>query len=655
MFLQLQQHSFLLGKRPNGFTEHFYTEWDDGLGKEKIGLFLVLSIASTQIPGMEVAREAFQLLQDHFLHDLSGDPYDRFESALREINVMVNEKEKELGIKFVPNVHVVCGVVQKDMLFLSQRGEAQGYLVRKRHLSSITDGLFDEKNKEDLFQNIASGALEVSDTVLLVTGPLVHYLTAGELAKVLSEKDLVEAGHDLQGLLGGEIEEQIAVLAFEVLEKTEEVIAPARIVAEELALEEAEEEVVPEPVVEAAPKKDHPFKAATQRLQGFASGAQEWAVWERFGKFKEMERKRLLPLILGLSVFLVGGIFLLNFTLGKQRVIQQMEEKLATAQDQVAQASTRGSFDKLEASDLLASAEEAAVEILDSGYLGGEASDLLDQIKEERNTLDNVIVVDKELTLLTDLTASLGQNKAVAVVPEADKHVVLSSGQVMDVLIDQVQTPVALAGEGAGVAATYFADQNNIAILLEKGLLEYTEGNLQVADTADVNWKSGVQVVTYSNKLYILDPVQGQIWRYQRGTSGYTGAQAYVDATKVDLKSMLSMAIDGNVWLLDSEGTITKLLSGAPVEFKIKKAPLTPIKGASKLYTDLEETRLFVLDPSQDRVLVYDKSAKSGDLTYSTQYVFEGLKGKLVDFYFDKDRSTMVLLTDSALYEYSFK
>jgi hypothetical protein len=653
MFLQLQQHSFFLGKRPNGFTEHFYTEWDDGLGKEKIGLFLVLSIASTQIPGMEVAREAFQLLQDHFLHDLSGDPYDRFENALREINVMVNEKEKDLGVKFVPNVHVVCGVVQKDMLFLSQRGEAQGYLVRKRHLSSITDGLFDEKNKEDLFQNIASGALEVSDSVLLVTGPLVHYLTPGELSKVLSEKNLVEAGHELQNLLGGEIEEQIAVLAFEVLEKTEEVREPVRVAAEALALDEVEESE-PE-YIEPAPKKDHPFKAASARLRSFASGAQEWGVWGKLSEFKAMERKRLLPLIAGVGIFLVVGVFLLNFTLGKQRVIQNMEEKLATAEDQVAQASTRGSFDKLEASDLLASAEAAAVEILDSGYLGGEAAALLDEIEEQRETLDNVIVVDEELTLLADLTSSLAQNTAIAVAPDADKHVVLSSSQVMDVLIDQVQTPVPLAGEGAGVSATYFADQNNIAILLAKGLLEYTDGNLQVADTADVSWKSGVQVVTYSNKLYILDPVEGQIWRYQRGTSGYTGAQAYVDAATVDLKNTVSMAIDGNVWLLDSEGVITKLLSGALVDFSIKKAPLTSIKGATKLVTDLEETRLFVLDPSQNRVLVYDKSSKSGDLTYSTQYKFEGLKGELVDFYFDKNRNAMILLTESALYEYSFQ
>ena len=69
MYLELQQQSILLGRRPSGFTEHYYTEWDDGLGKEKISLFLVMSIDSTQVPGAELGKEAFQLLQDHFLDD----------------------------------------------------------------------------------------------------------------------------------------------------------------------------------------------------------------------------------------------------------------------------------------------------------------------------------------------------------------------------------------------------------------------------------------------------------------------------------------------------------------------------------------------------------------------------------------------------------
>ena len=87
-------------------------------------------------------------------------------------------------------------------------------------MSSITEGLFDEKNTEDLFQNIASGVLEVNDSVILVTGKLVQYVTPSELSKVFSEQSLMEAVKELEEMISGDIEEQMALLTFDILEKS---------------------------------------------------------------------------------------------------------------------------------------------------------------------------------------------------------------------------------------------------------------------------------------------------------------------------------------------------------------------------------------------------------------------------------------------------
>ncbi|MEK7146611.1 MAG: hypothetical protein AAB802_05555, partial [Patescibacteria group bacterium] len=62
MLVQLQQESLTIGRKPLGFTQHYYTEWDDGLGQEKISMFLVLTITSSQVAAEEVGKEAFQLL-----------------------------------------------------------------------------------------------------------------------------------------------------------------------------------------------------------------------------------------------------------------------------------------------------------------------------------------------------------------------------------------------------------------------------------------------------------------------------------------------------------------------------------------------------------------------------------------------------------------
>ena len=106
--------------------------------------------------------------------------------------------------------------------------------------------------------------------------------------------------------------------------------------------------------------------------------------------------------------------------------------------------------------------------------------------------------------------------------------------------------------------------------------------------------------------------------------------------------------------MLNEGGTITKLLSGDEIEYSVTDAPLDSIEGVVALYTELEVNQLYLLDAAKDRLLIYNKSSRTEDITYSQQYVLDGLRGDLVDMYVDKDRDTIVLVTDSALYELGF-
>ncbi len=661
MFLQLQQESLVLGRKPVGFTEHYYTEWDDGLGKDKIALFLLISINSTQVPGAEVAKEAFQLLQDHFLDDLSGDPYDRFEAALREINGMINEKEKELGLKFIPNVNVIIGVIQKDALYLSQRGEAAGYLIRKRHVSSITEGLYDEKNKEELFQNIASGGLEVGDSTIFVTGPLIQYVTPNDLSKIFSEQPLSEAMRELDDLLQSDMDEQMTLLSFEVLEKTEAIAAPVEREDREMVVEEADEELeeAPRRHAHARMEEDGDLRPRANKvnkgieaLRKFAARQESWAFMDRV---RAWDKKKLLVAMGSIAAVLVLGIFLLYTFLGKQRVMQEMADKLALAEENIIQAETQGAFDKAKANELLDQAETLAIEVLDSGYSGGEASQLLDEIEKERDSIDNVQDVSEEVRLVVDLSDKLSGVPLIGVEPYGDRIVAYTAQNAYQILLDQVENPDLLVETTDKVnAGEFFDDYDSIVMTTAGGnLVEYTDGNAQLADTADVTWHTGVDIATYSNKVYILDPASNQIWRYQRGTDGYGSAAAYF-SSDIDLSKAVSMAVDGSVWILSSDGSLVKYLSGALVEYGIKKAPLNSMEGATMVYTELGMNQIYVLNPEDNRIFIYDKSSKNDDLTYNAQYVFDDLKGDMVDFYVDKDRDVIVLITTQALYELSF-
>lgn len=637
MFLQLDQKSLFLGRKPNGFTETYYTEWDDGLGKSKISLFLVMSIGSSQVPGEEIGKEAFQLLQDHYLDDLSGDPYDRFENALREVNLMISEKEKTIEMKFVPNVHVVCGVIEKDMLFLSQRGDAQGYLIRKRHVSSITEGLFDEKNTEDLFQNIASGVLEVNDSVILVTGKLVQYVTPSELSKVFSEQSLMEAVKELEDMLSGDIEEQMALLTFDILEKSE-----------------SKEVFVEREIKHEKPHSTH-MSRAKSALSELKWGKpinilREWA--ERQQRLKVLDgvktwgRDKILIAIVAGIVILVGGVGYLSLHLSTQKVKDAMQANLDTATENINEAGTKGSFDKKKASALLDDAQTLAVEVLNSEYYHAEASEMIDKIEEQRDYLDNVVRVDDELIKLADFTST---SPILGIAPFKDRIVGYTDASVFQILIDQVQAAVNI--EGIAVAGNYFNDQQKLLLLTSEGkLIEYEDGNTQFADTSDVEWKKGNSITSYSSKVYILDSLANQIWKYTHGRTAYSAATGYFSDT-VDLSKAVSFAIDGSIWTLDADGTIKKYLSGKEVTITFQQAPLNPVKQATKIYTELDMSQVFVLDSGSNTILVYTKSSRNDDLTYGSQYRLDWIKDTVKDMYYDRIKNMLYMATDTALYE----
>ena len=110
----------------------------------------------------------------------------------------------------------------------------------------------------------------------------------------------------------------------------------------------------------------------------------------------------------------------------------------------------------------------------------------------------------------------------------------------------------------------------------------------------------------------------------------------------------------GNIWVLQEDGNIVKYFAGEVEPFFINEAPLTSTEGATKLITELDSNRIYVMNPEQNSLLVYTKSTNTGDITYDAQYAFDDLSGTLQDLYLDKDRNVMIMVTDRALYELDF-
>jgi len=176
------QYDFLfVGKDEGSFVENY--AYDLGEGGENSGkIFINMEISQNSVDAEKVGEIIFDKMRKIFFADSEVDGYERFEESLKEVNLALNEYKLERENDWLGKLNVIIAAIVGDQLYLTQAGEAEAYLVRKRFATTISDDL-DENESKDVFTNIASGELEAGDFVLLSTTRLLRYVSKTDLAK----------------------------------------------------------------------------------------------------------------------------------------------------------------------------------------------------------------------------------------------------------------------------------------------------------------------------------------------------------------------------------------------------------------------------------------------------------------------------------------
>ncbi len=148
-----------------------------------------------------------------------------------------------------------------------------------------------------------------------------------------------------------------------------------------------------------------------------------------------------------------------------------------------------------------------------------------------------------------------------------------------------------------------------------------TENNTLTARNLDSGiWSNANKIISYTDKLYLLDSASNEIWRYRTVPEGYTKIASYFEGDKPTLTGALDFAIDGSVYVLMPDNTIKKYSGGNPVNFNALSvpAPYEAIGGLTDIFVD--SSRVYVLDAPKNRVLAFDKEG-----SYLAQFVFNNI------------------------------
>ncbi|MDP2909649.1 MAG: hypothetical protein Q8N69_01085 [bacterium] len=117
--------------------------------------------------------------------------------------------------------------------------------------------------------------------------------------------------------------------------------------------------------------------------------------------------------------------------------------------------------------------------------------------------------------------------------------------------------------------------------------------------------------------------------------------QTWFSGNSSACKNPVSMAIDGSIWILNQDGATDRYYSG-----KFQETIILPVKRPVKIETNRETPYLFVSDPENRKLLVFEK--KDGKILKEIQ------NDKLTDFKdfcISEDGKTVYILNGSNLYK----
>jgi hypothetical protein len=156
---------------------------------------------------------------------------------------------------------------------------------------------------------------------------------------------------------------------------------------------------------------------------------------------------------------------------------------------------------------------------------------------------------------------------------------------------------------------------SDLVILNSTGLLEYNPNwgitGAVLAGGEQLQLPSAID--SFFGNFYLLDPQANALLRYLPTADGYSAApESYFPAEQqVDLSKAVDMAIDGAVYLLYSDGRISKYLGGEPAEFTLSGLDV-PLNNPVAIFTAPEEEvqYLYVADAGNHRIVQLEKDGK---------------------------------------------
>jgi len=579
-------------------------------------------------------------------HETFYGPFSAKQNILKNLKKSFNVLIEEFGENF--EVEGLAGVVLpregEKVLYLAKRGRGQVRIWRGGKLFSLLSSF------SPALQT-ASGFLKEEDVVVLGTEEFFEAVSEGTLRASLQQGQLSEAVEMIAPLVHGREENSKMGAAW----------IKAEVKSQKLKVQSQETEEEKERKEDIEDKEDK-IRVGEKDLKGLVLSLRERLRGFSFKRRKGLgvsvrEKKPQRPVkktalsvaviflvLLGLSVFLGSR--------RKKETHQFVTESALLEKVAYNLEEARGlvELNPLRAKSLLNEAEDLLGEYrleneqVSEEFLGfqSKVADLLAEVSKEYQIESADIFFDFSLVkegfsgesvgLAGSELAVLSENKeAVVGLNLEDKSAEILAGG------DDVEGVNKI---GAVVPWVFLANNKSLKVIDKVEKEKIDEEKLEDMET--------VSLVGFGGNAYVLDKKGGQIWRFAGLEDGLASPRGYLKGEEFDFSEAVSMAIDGSVWVLFSNGEIVKYTRGLKDAFSIAGLD-TPFSEEIRLFTNEDVESLYVLDKLNTRVVVIGKSGE-----YRGAYIWSGIAGAR-DLVVSEELGKILLLTGDRIYGINIK
>ncbi|MEK9178266.1 MAG: hypothetical protein AAB801_00630, partial [Patescibacteria group bacterium] len=155
--------------------------------------------------------------------------------------------------------------------------------------------------------------------------------------------------------------------------------------------------------------------------------------------------------------------------------------------------------------------------------------------------------------------------------------------------------------------SNHFAqDSNFVYFVSSDGVARVDKGNDEEETIIEKDFKSVGGLGIYVSNVYVLDKESDSIVKFTESEGEFSEGNYLAEGEEADFSKAVGIGIDGSIYVLSSDGNITKYLRGAQQEFEVsglKKKLSSP----SKIWTSRDSDNIYILDKGNSRVVVLNK------------------------------------------------